>query len=96
VIAQFKAEDTFIIRGRGMVLTGWVIEGTLRLGMAISIEGFPRSLAIDGFEMINSRNRMKGLLGLLFLSTDQQEMALWKKLDVKEKVFNVIETGGQR
>jgi translation elongation factor EF-Tu-like GTPase len=90
--AQFKAEDTLIIRGRGMVLTGRVLEGTLRLGMAVTIEGFPRTLSIDGFEMINSQNLMDGLVGLLFLSTDQQDITLWKRLDVKEKVLKIMET----
>ena len=90
--AKFKGEDTFIIRGRGLVLSGWIIEGSLRVGMALSIEGFPRTLTINGVEFIHTEPHIKGLIGLLFLSTDPQEITLWKELDVKDKIVSVVET----
>lgn len=89
--AQFKADSTFIIRGRGLVLSGWVIEGVVRAGMRISIETFPRMLTIDGIELITTIPRVPGLFGLLFLSTDPQEIALWKSLEVKDLLFDVLE-----
>jgi translation elongation factor EF-Tu-like GTPase len=87
--AQFKARDTFIIKGRGLVLTGWVIEGVLKVGMTLSLPAFPRRLAIDGFEMIHTTDPAVPKLGLLFLGTDQAEIQLWTSLDVKEKIFEV-------
>jgi len=86
---MFTGHSAFIIRNRGLVLAGWVTEGTARLGMAVHIESFPRPLFIDEIEMINTSGELPGLIGLLFLSTDQNEMRLWKRLDVKDKVFEV-------
>ncbi len=87
--AQFRACDAFIIKGRGLVLTGWVIEGNLKVGMTLSLPAFPRRLIIDGFEMIHTSDPALPKLGLLFLSTDQAEIQLWMSLDVKEKIFEV-------
>ena len=80
-----------MIRGRGLVLAGWVIEGAVRVGMHIVIEPFPRTLTIDEIMMIHAEPRMPGLLGLLFLSTDPQEIALWKSLEIKDLLFAVLE-----
>ncbi len=86
---RFRAYDTFSIKGRGLVLSGWIIEGTLKVGMTLFVPDFPRRLTIDGLEFIHNTDPAGPKLGLLFLSTDPDEMQLWKSLDVKEKVFEV-------
>lgn len=85
----FKAEDTVVIKGRGLVLFGTIVEGIVKVGMFLNIESFPRQLIIDGLEWPISSPRIPGLIGLLFLSTDQQEIDLWKSIDIKDKVFEV-------
>jgi hypothetical protein len=88
---QFKVEDHFLIRGRGLVLTGYLIEGIVHKGMRISIPAFPRMLTIDGIEMIHANPRKPGMFGLLFLTTDADEIRLWKQLPLKDIVFDILE-----
>ena len=88
---QFKAEDHFLIKGRGLVLTGYLIEGVVRKGMHISIPAFPRILTVDGIEMIYTNPRKPGMFGLLFLTTDADEIRLWKQLTLKDVVFEIVE-----
>jgi hypothetical protein len=40
----------------------------------------------------NHGKKLPGELGLLFLSTDEQEIRAWKGLDVKDNVFEIVET----
>jgi hypothetical protein len=86
---QFKARDTFIIKGRGLVLAGWITEGDIKIGMSLTIPTFPRQLIIDGLETITSIDPNYPKLGLFFRSTDQTEILLWKQLNIKDKVFGV-------
>ena len=89
---QFKAEGYFIIRGRGLVLAGYMMEGIVREGMRISIPAFPRSLSVDGIEMIHTSSpHQPGLFGLLFLTTDADEIKLWKQLYLKDVIFELLE-----
>jgi hypothetical protein len=89
--AKFQAEATFIIKGRGLVLSGWIVEGTVKRDMVISIPSFPRMLRIEGIEMIRTVNLPPGLVGLVFSFADDQDTALWEQLDVKGKIFEVEE-----
>lgn len=88
---HFKAEDHFIIKGRGLVLTGYLIEGVVRKGMTISIPSFPRILTVDGIEIIHTTPKKPGMFGLLFLTTDVDEIKLWKQLTLKDTIFNILE-----
>ena len=87
--AKFQADDAFIIKGRGLVLSGRIVEGTVKRGMVISIPSFPRMLRIEGFEMISTVDLSPGLVGLLFPFKDDPDTALWRQLDVKGKIFKV-------
>jgi hypothetical protein len=88
-MSTFKAGNAFVIRGRGLVLSGHIVDGIVSVGMSLTVESFPRPLTIDGLEMINTLHKEPGLIGLFFQSTNRQEMELWKSLDVKDKVFEV-------
>ena len=87
--AKFQADSTFIIKGRGLVLSGWIIEGTVKRDMVISISSFPRVLRIEAIEMIRAVDLPPGLIGLVFSFVDDQDTASWKRLDVKGKVFEI-------
>jgi len=87
--AKFQADATFVIIGRGLVLSGWIIEGTVKQNMINSIPSFPRILRIEIVEMIRAVNLPPGLVGLVFSFADDQDTALWKQLDVKGKVFEI-------
>ena len=45
--------------------------------------------SLEGIEMIRTTNRPPGLIGLVFSFVDDQDTALWKRLDVKDKVFEL-------
>jgi hypothetical protein len=85
----FKAESAFLIRGRGMILAGTVLDGMATRGMSVQIEGFPRQLLVDGIEHISTDDQRPNVIGLLFQSSDPDELKLWRSLDVEEKVFKL-------
>lgn len=87
--AKILADSTFIIKGRGLVLSGWIIEGVVKRDMVISNPFFSRVLSIEAVEMIRTVNQAPGLVGLVFPFTSDSDTALWKKLDVKGRVFEI-------
>jgi hypothetical protein len=86
--AKFKADSTFQIKGRGLVLAGWVLEGTIKIGMIAQIPSFPRKLTVQGIEMITTHPR-RGIIGLLFPFGNEDDTPQWKKLDLKGQVIDV-------
>ncbi len=89
-MALFKAYETFAIKGRGLVLVGWVTEGIIKIDMSLNIPGFPQPLVIKGFEHMLTRDPNAPKLGLFFPSTDPDEIQIWKNLDIKDKTFEVF------
>ena len=66
--AKFEANDLFSIKDRGQVIVGWVREGAIKVGMAVSIPQFPQNLVIEGIETISTFGRppeLQGVIGLL-------------------------------
>ena len=90
--AKFEARDVFFIKDRGHVISGWIREGVIKIGMPVAIPGFPRKIPIQGIEIFSKVNRPKeldGIAGLLFPFGDASEELLWKNLDIKGHILNV-------
>ena len=95
MIAKFEANDLFLIKVRGYVIVGWIREGTVKVGMKVSISSFPQKLVIKGIEMISTIDRpleLQGVLGLLFPLGNEQDNLIWKNLDIKGRVLDIEET----
>ncbi len=88
--ARFEAEAAFMIRGRGLLLAGWVVAGVVRPGMSLSIPGFPVRLVVQGLQhmTVNPKAKLRpGIIGLLFPLFGEAEQEAWRKLKVKGRVF---------
>jgi selenocysteine-specific translation elongation factor len=75
--AKYLIEDTFKITGRGIVLAGSVVEGTIHLGDYIEFEAFNKKwrrkiIGIDDDIRYASPNRRK--TGLLVKCEDDKEI----------------------
>ena len=90
--AKFEADSAFLIRGRGLVLAGWVVEGRIKPGMTLSIPSFPQKLVVQGIELITLDPTAKvrpDIIGIRFSLFGEQESLLWRNLDVKGKIFEI-------
>jgi len=90
--AKFKADSTFTISGRGLVVDGELIEGTVKVGMKTRIGSWPTELTISGVQPVWRMDRKPGevvLYTLLFSSQDEQEYVRWRALDLKGQVLEI-------
>ena len=91
--AKFEVDSTFLIKSRGLVLAGWILEGKVKPDMIAVISSFPRKLIIQGIEMItaNELRPRPRIVGLLFSLGSEQDISLWKVLDVKGQVIDILD-----
>ena len=94
--AKMEGYATFFIKGRGMVLAGWITEGTAEPGMLVSIPSIPRKLEIIGIEQLNAPAGPSGTVGLLFPYGSDEEIALWKDLKVEGQIVNIERSAESR
>jgi hypothetical protein len=87
--AKFEADSAFLIKGRGLILAGWILDGMVKTGMVALIPSFPRKLVIQGIEMIHTTELRKGVVGLRFPLGSEQDISIWKALVVKGQVINI-------
>ena len=90
--AKFEVNDLFLIKGRGHVIAGWVLEGVVKIGMSVSMPMFPQKLVIKSIEMINTFNgstELTGIVGLLVPFGSGQEELLWQDLDIRGQILDV-------
>jgi hypothetical protein len=88
--AKFEADSTFVIKGRGLLLAGWIVDGRVKPGMILSLHSFPRNLPILGIEFIYHIPRLRrGLIGLLFHLESEPDTSLWKSLDIKGQILEI-------
>ena len=85
---KFKVENKFSIRGRGMVLAGSVMDGTVKVGMTISLPSFPGKLTVKSIEMIHVEGR-QGIVGLLFNVEGENDPLLWKDFKVEGLILEL-------
>jgi len=69
-------EDVFVIRNRGVVATGRVDSGVLRVGDTVHINGGP-GVRVDAIEQFRKKRDAAGVgdnVGLLFKGIDSSEI----------------------
>lgn len=74
---RFGVEDVFSISGRGTVVTGRVVEGTINVGEEVTISGTGKRTVVTGIEQfrknLNSAS-MGDNAGLLLRGVDRSEV----------------------
>ena len=91
-IASYIIADTFIITGRGLVLTGYIAEGTINSGNIIElvVNQEIRHRKIGGVEIIRNRLDHKINTGLLIKCFDDyeiKELRKWKPNNYRALIF---------
>ncbi|WP_328354669.1 EF-Tu/IF-2/RF-3 family GTPase [Mycobacterium sp. NBC_00419] len=74
---RLTVQDVFFIRDRGLVATGRVESGQLRVGDQVQINGGPQ-VRVDGIEQFRKSLDEVGLgdnVGLLFRDLDKSELS---------------------
>ncbi|MGE0221515.1 EF-Tu/IF-2/RF-3 family GTPase [Mycolicibacterium sp.] len=69
-------QDVFVIKNRGVVITGRIESGTVRVGDLVHINGGP-GIAVDAVEMFRKKQDSAGAgdnVGLLLESIDKTEV----------------------
>ena len=94
--AAFRSDATFTITGRGLAVSGEIMDGVVMVGMIAEIPGWPKVLRIDGVELIRNLDRPNINVGLLFRSDDPAEFIRWRTLQVKGKTIAIREKKGYR
>lgn len=78
-IANFQFEDVFRIEGRGVVLTGQVLEGQVNIGSTLMLEG--RRYKVSDIEMFNKKQTTATVgqnVGILLTGADLERDHLKK------------------
>jgi translation elongation factor EF-Tu-like GTPase len=73
---KLTVEDVFVIRNRGVVATGRVESGTLRVGDLVSIDGAP-GIPVDAIEQFRKKRGEANAgdnIGVLFKSIDKSQI----------------------
>jgi hypothetical protein len=78
-----------LIKGRGLVLAGWIQDGAIKTGMTVFIPELKRKLTIQSIEMITTKGIHPGIVGLLFPISDEQDALNWKNLEVKGRIYEI-------
>ncbi len=89
--ARFKADATFTISRRGLVVAGEILDGTVNIGMVTQVPSWPSALTISGVELICRADKHPANVGLLFASQDEAEYARWRSLDLRGQVLEIQE-----
>jgi len=87
--ATFKADATFTIPGRGLVVAGEILDGIVKVGMTTFVPPWPSALTVSGVELIRRVDKHPANVGLLFASQNDEEYARWRALDVKDQFLNI-------
>jgi hypothetical protein len=90
--AKFKAEETYRIIGRGVVISGRILEGTIKIGMQVSIPKVDRVLTIAGIGINNRIDGVRGTISLLFATKDPKEIKYLRSLNLQDVVLEITET----
>ena len=84
--AKFKADCTFAVTGRGLVIVGEVVEGVVSIGMGIQIPSWSSRLTISAVGFVRRTDHSSCGVGLVFASRDEGECAGWQALDLKDQI----------
>jgi translation elongation factor EF-Tu-like GTPase len=92
--AKFKADSTFTIEGRGLVLGGEILEGVIKRGMTASILSWPSRLTISEVSLVPRSDRKPSDIGLVFAGRDEAELVRWRALDLKGQIIEIEDGDG--
>ena len=92
--AKFKAACTFVVSGRGLVLTGEVVEGLVEIGMSTQIPSWPSRLTISAVEFVRRTDENACDVGLVFENRDEGESARWQDLDLRDQILEIHGSNG--
>jgi translation elongation factor EF-Tu-like GTPase len=97
-VARFQVRDAFALTGKGLVVTGDVLGGTVSVGMIAVLpesDGGPARFIIRGVEVASGRDKSGQLVGwpalLLDGTTDATVQAALKRVLVRGVVLEVME-----
>ena len=85
--AKFKANLAFIIRERGLILSGEIIEGTIKEGMQLQIPHWPEILKIKSVEFLCRLDR-KPEIGLVF-PYKKSSVSDWENLTLTDQTLEI-------
>jgi len=92
--ARFRADSTFTIEGRGLVVAGEILEGVIKRGMQAQIPSWPRRLTISDVSSIRRMDRKPSDIGLVFASQDEADFVRWRALDLKDQILEIQDEDG--
>ena len=87
--AKFKADSTFTIEGRGLVIAGEILEGVITGGMLARIPSWPRPLTVSDVAFIRRIDREPSEVGRVFTSQDEADFIRWRELDLKDQILEI-------
>ena len=92
--ALFRVEDTFAITLRGLfVLSGEVVEGTVRTGMLLQVplnDAVTMTAPVHGVEFVDGPGQ-RSRIGLTLQYEDEADLAFWRGLNLQGHDFAVVE-----
>ncbi|GJM26232.1 MAG: hypothetical protein DHS20C16_26470 [Phycisphaerae bacterium] len=80
--AQFLIESTFRIRGRGLVVAGKTVSGTIEEGMTFTLPTIDEPMVIESVKMIRSVQPTRYDEGLFCKEVSEENQAAWSNLDI--------------
>ena len=90
-IATYQISDTFAITGRGIVLAGFILGGTISIGNLIEFKAFDKKLKrrITGIEGIRTAQPNNVNTGILIECENDQEIEVLRIWEPKDTVASV-------
>ena len=79
---QFVIDHTFSIRGRGPVVCGKIVSGTIEKGMTFTIPTIDEPIVVQSVDIITSFQPRRRETGLLCAQLSEKNQAAWRELDV--------------
>ncbi|MCA9250919.1 MAG: hypothetical protein R3E58_16795 [Phycisphaerae bacterium] len=79
---QFVIDHTFSIRGRGPVVCGKIVSGTIEKGMTFTIPTIDEPIVVQSVDIIRSVQPSRRETGLLCAQLSEANQAAWRELDV--------------
>ena len=92
IIGVFQIQDKFNLTGRGPVILGQVLEGTVKIGAALKFEigDDILLLQITAVEMADNISEKKFGVGVMFAYKDEQQKNHVRDIKIKEQLAEII------
>ena len=83
--AKFKVEATFAIAGRGLIVAGEILEGTLEIGSRTRVPSWPNELTINGVEFVKRIDKPSNV-GIL-LRSNNEDYTAWRAIGLESQII---------